>query len=1571
MKSFLCLFSCVVVLFAASFSYAQVSIGNQPLGSFASSPDVTNLGNLNVHYTFPVFSKPGRGMPFNYSLSFDNSIWSPVAGVWTPVANWGWRDPTGAFAGAVFSSITTRHCTDPDTGNQVFYTFTTFRSYQDNFGTVHPVVGAFYIQDSICGPGSSQAGTTTDGSGFTVTPGSSSSAQVTSRSGQIVNRSSGVGFGTGSFTDTNGNTISESGGVFTDTLGMTPLTASGGSPSPLVFAYKDTSGTSRNVTFNYTSYTVKTHFNCTGVTDYGPTTVSLVSSIVYPDGSSYSFTYEPTPGFTGDVTGRLKMVTLPTGGTITYSYTGGSNGIECADGSTSGFDRATSDGTISYSRSGSGAAWTTTIQDATPVTRNQTVINFQTVSSPALFLETHRSINQGISTELVHTDTCYNGSAPPCITTAVSLPFTEISNYVTPFSGSQSRTSTFINAVGLPTEVDEYDFGGTTPLRKTITTYAPLGNNILDRPSSIVVQDGASTQKASTTSAYDEVAPTGTTGVPQHSAITGSRGNLTTLGGWLDATNTFLTTTFAYDDTGNVLIATDPGGHHTQFSYTDNFSDGVNRNSAAFVTQVTFPDTTSPNLAHHATHTRFEPNTGLPSSITDQNGQQTAFTYDLLLRLLQASVPDSGQTSYSYPSTAQIVMQKKIDSSHFSYATSLLDSYGRLSRSALANAESTPYDLADICYDSNGRQKFQSYSYQAASYTGASVCSGAGDGFAYDALGRLTKVTHSDGSSANISFTGRAQQFSDEGNGSFNVTRISQSNALGQLTAVCEVSAVTLLGNGGTPTGCGLDIPATGFLTSFAYNTLGNLTTVTQGSLANRTFAYDSLSRLTSESEPEWGSGSTMSYTYNGDSLLTQRTRPAPNQTSPTVTVNTTYAYDELHRPRTQTYSDGTTQQATFNYDESNPFGFTASNTVGRVTSEIAGNAKSAFSYDVMGRVLSNWQCTPQTCPTPSFYQLSYAYDLLGDPTTASNGVGVTFSYAYNAAPRMIGITSNLVDSTHPATLLSSVHYGQFGPISDTLGNGLNEIFGYNAYGALQSYASTPYSFSLGFASNWNVSSAADSVNGNWSYGYDQFNRLASSNKNSGAQTFSYVYDRYGNRLQQNAPQGGPAPQYVFDNNNRIVGSGVTYDAVGNVMNDGFHSYTYDAESRLVKVDGGTTATYVYDAEGRRVHAPSYESVYDLGGRPMTLFNLSGGWAFGEIYASGRHLATYSGATTNFLHADWLGTRRVMSGVSGANSETCTGLAFADGVNCTGTNWNFNVFTDDVHDYESNLEHTWFRQLSGTQGRWTSPDPYLGSMSLANPQSLNRYGYVLGDPLGSSDLLGLQLTKLPCSNSEGCQTLCKFHNVYIFGIACDLFLDSLSGLNRATGGGSCLPPGVQGPPSADCLSEPTIKKTICSLIPNGRTTGVSGSLGGLFGPTGTGEMVRNWDTGEVSFFGSAGVSGGLVGAGANVFGGPVWGLSSGNSNYKSGSTTVSGSGTYVGGSVSFNSPGTHDVNGSLNPKNFSGPVSLTVSLGVSNLPYSGGVSVTNYSNPKGTTTSIPPTGLADILGALLRGACRP
>ena len=53
---------------------------------------------------------------------------------------------------------------------------------------------------------------------------------------------------------------------------------------------------------------------------------------------------------------------------------------------------------------------------------------------------------------------------------------------------------------------------------------------------------------------------------------------------------------------------------------------------------------------------------------------------------------------------------------------------------------------------------------------------------------------------------------------------------------------------------------------------------------------------------------------------------------------------------------------------------------------------------------------------------------------------------------------------------------------------------------------------------------------------------------------------------------------------------------------------------------------------------------------------------------------------------------------------------------------------------------------TSNQGRWLSPDPMPGS--VLNPQSLNRYAYVLNNPTTLIDPLGLQE---PCTVASGCR----------------------------------------------------------------------------------------------------------------------------------------------------------------------------------------------------------------------------
>jgi RHS repeat-associated protein len=57
--------------------------------------------------------------------------------------------------------------------------------------------------------------------------------------------------------------------------------------------------------------------------------------------------------------------------------------------------------------------------------------------------------------------------------------------------------------------------------------------------------------------------------------------------------------------------------------------------------------------------------------------------------------------------------------------------------------------------------------------------------------------------------------------------------------------------------------------------------------------------------------------------------------------------------------------------------------------------------------------------------------------------------------------------------------------------------------------------------------------------------------------------------------------------------------------------------------------------------------------------------------------------------------------------------------------------------YRAVLDETLWRKYDSSSGRWTTPDPYNGSMTIADPQSFNRYAYVGNDPINFVDPSGL------------------------------------------------------------------------------------------------------------------------------------------------------------------------------------------------------------------------------------------
>ena len=120
------------------------------------------------------------------------------------------------------------------------------------------------------------------------------------------------------------------------------------------------------------------------------------------------------------------------------------------------------------------------------------------------------------------------------------------------------------------------------------------------------------------------------------------------------------------------------------------------------------------------------------------------------------------------------------------------------------------------------------------------------------------------------------------------------------------------------------------------------------------------------------------------------------------------------------------------------------------------------------------------------------------------------------------------------------------------------------------------------------------------------------------------------------------------------------------------------------------------------------------------------------------HVATYMPSTANtyFVHSDWLGTERVRSTAVGAIYSTWTSYPFGEG--SAAPNPSPTHFTGKERDAESGNDYFGARYYASSMGRFMSPDwdskpqavPYA---SLADPQSLNLYSYVLNNPLSKTD----------------------------------------------------------------------------------------------------------------------------------------------------------------------------------------------------------------------------------------------
>ncbi len=268
---------------------------------------------------------------------------------------------------------------------------------------------------------------------------------------------------------------------------------------------------------------------------------------------------------------------------------------------------------------------------------------------------------------------------------------------------------------------------------------------------------------------------------------------------------------------------------------------------------------------------------------------------------------------------------------------------------------------------------------------------------------------------------------------------------------------------------------------------------------------------------------------------------------------------------------------------------------------------------------------------------------------------------------------------------------------------------------------------------------------GNEAFGYDNLDRLDDYTLPGSAQV-TYTYDAVGNRLSET--QSGITQSHTYGaNDNRLVsqsGAALTYDSAGNRLTDGGGSrtYTYDQMGRVATVtDNSTlTATYVYNALGQRVNKVASGSdidyVFDQSGTLIGEYN--NGTALKEyVYIDGVPLAQIEGGITTWLHADHLGTPRLGTNSNGTivwrwDSDPFGAAAPNEDPDGDMTDVTVNLrFPGQYFDMETGQYYNYFRTYDAPLGRYTQSDP------IGLNGGLNRYSYVIGNPLSRMDIYGL------------------------------------------------------------------------------------------------------------------------------------------------------------------------------------------------------------------------------------------
>jgi hypothetical protein len=1173
----------------------------------------TNLSNGNLHLEIDLGNFPQRGKKqLSTKLVYDARIWqiNSTSNSWQPtnVANslGGWRFVTTYDPGTVSQTLTTTTCgpsqviqtwqafvwTDPLGTQRVFPITTT----QNQCTGVNTATGDAYAEDS---------------SGFHMYVTNFQTATVFGKDGAQVYPSA---------KDTNGNFFStDANGNLIDTLNRTPVkkTVSG---SNIFYDVLNSQGGTSRFTVSTVTVNANTAFGQSGVTEYSGA-FTAIQSITLPDGTSYSFAYD-----TG-LYGLLANMTLRTGGVVHYGYT---NFTDAYGNINRWLTSRTASGTWSYAPQvlTSCAAGTIGCQQQVTVGKpsgDQTVHVF-TLNNGSWESQTQYfagSSGTGTLFRSVAKDYDFSNSCPlaGCFGNAYIRVIRSTTTDTVPSGNIFKKTEYIYDSINLgnfSALKEWYYYTGapsTIPDRETdyayLTATAYANKDIHDRVTSATVKNAAGTQISQTLTTYDSGSITNIAGVTHHDdANFGTsntvRGNATLIQRWVVGSS-FLNTSVTYDTTGQILASTNPRGHSHLYSYADAFYNDANPpvnpptsftapvTTNAYVSQITVNETAGAGSLHYG----YYYGTGKLASDADINLatifhhyvdplDRETHAYDRKLINNTRGWSLTVYTSSTQTDTFRGIVDTAVSASCVScrHDQKTVDGFGRLTNSTLVNDPGGAVKV-DVGFDFNDRPQTQSNPYRSSTDPTYGT-----ETDAFDALDRIVSQTHADGNVARRYYGssvsgagGIASQLcstSTYGVG-YPVLEVDEAgkklqrwtNAFNSVIEVDEPDSSNNL----TQTTC------------YGYDARQNNTSIVQGA-ESRTYAYDGIARVTTSNEPESGT-TTFFYTASDGSICSGADDICRKTDARGITA--TYIYDigtMKDRLNTITYSDGTATTNYF-YDQTTYNGLTITYGGDRRTGMSDGSGQTAWSYDPVGHIITERRTNGAATDVTS-----YTYNVDGSTASITYPSGRVINYTFNNAQQEVSV----VDATSSTNYITNATYSPQGALSSAVHGlvsggfaGVTETYTYNnrlqiathtASSSAGSVLSHTYSYDQGGGiNNGNIISLANNLNTGrtQSFTYDTLNRLASAQSQATTGTDcwgdNYGYDRYGNLLSMTVTKCSAQNLSVaVDGSNHIVG--MSYDAGGNLTNDGSHTYTWDAENRLTN----TAATnYKFDGNSLRV----------------------------------------------------------------------------------------------------------------------------------------------------------------------------------------------------------------------------------------------------------------------------------------------------------------------------------------------------------------------------------------------------